>query len=202
MATLFDALSSSQVYAVTQIFPGDSCDTSTLACPASADAERPGEGDVHALALTRQQHAHTALQATLSLVPSGRSKLFGVLRQHYPHRRLRAEALSDYALQALRVVQYAPLIEVRYAPVSEMVLSLVSLGKGLASSGSGSLSSLFTRMTVSFGAGSVEMSQEFCVSNNWGVMSEAFKCVTVSSRRQRTGHGPQTRGVLSQFFEQ
>lgn len=56
---------------------------------------------------------HAALQASLTLVPSGRSKLFGVLKQNYPHRRLKAEILSDYALHALRVVQYAPLIEVR-----------------------------------------------------------------------------------------
>lgn len=72
-----------------------------------------GEGNVDPLALTRQHHVHAALQASLTLVPSGRSKLFGVLKQNYPHRRLRAEILSDYALHALRVVQYAPLIEVR-----------------------------------------------------------------------------------------
>eukprot|EP00752_Nemacystus_decipiens_P007776 g6944.t1 len=70
-----------------------------------------GEGNVDPLALTRQHHVHAALQASLTLVPSGRSKLFGVLKQNYPHRRLRAEILSDYALHALRVVQYAPLIE-------------------------------------------------------------------------------------------
>lgn len=67
-------------------------------------------------ALTRQQHVHAALQSTLSLVPSGRSKLFGVLRQNYPHRRQQAEVLSDYALQVLRVVQYAPLVEVCIHP--------------------------------------------------------------------------------------
>lgn len=64
-------------------------------------------------ALLRQHNVHAALQASLALVPSGRSKLFGVLRQNYPHRRLRPEILSDYALHALRVVQYAPLMEVR-----------------------------------------------------------------------------------------
>eukprot|EP00903_Cladosiphon_okamuranus_P012898 g12042.t1 len=70
-----------------------------------------GEGNVDPAALTRQHHVHAALQASLTLVPSGRSKLFGVLKQNYPHRRLRAEILSDYAMHALRVVQYAPLIE-------------------------------------------------------------------------------------------
>lgn len=72
-----------------------------------------GEGNVDPAALTRQHNVHAALQASLTLVPSGRSKLFGVLKQNYPHRRLRAEVLSDFALHALRVVQYAPLIEVR-----------------------------------------------------------------------------------------
>lgn len=73
---------------------------------------------------------HTSLQACLTLVPSGRSKLFGVLRQHYPHRRMRAEALSDYALQALRVVQYAPLIEV-YALQGLFLLECVcGMGEG------------------------------------------------------------------------
>ncbi|CAM9149975.1 unnamed protein product, partial [Hapterophycus canaliculatus] len=69
------------------------------------------EGNVDPAALTRQHNVHASLQATLTLVPSGRSKLFGVLKQNYPHRRLRAEILSDYAFHALRVVQYAPLIE-------------------------------------------------------------------------------------------
>lgn len=71
-----------------------------------------GEGGVDPAALLRQHNVHAALQASLALVPSGRSKLFGVLRQNYPHRRLRPEILSDYALHALRVVQYAPLMEV------------------------------------------------------------------------------------------
>lgn len=70
-----------------------------------------GEGGVDPAALLRQHNVHAALQASLALVPSGRSKLFGVLRQNYPHRRLRPEILSDYALHALRVVQYAPLME-------------------------------------------------------------------------------------------
>ncbi|CAB1096312.1 unnamed protein product [Ectocarpus sp. CCAP 1310/34] len=81
------------------------------------------EGNVDPAALTRQHNVHAALQASLTLVPSGRSKLFGVLKQNYPHRRLRAEVLSDYALHALRVVQYAPLIE-------ESVLRLI-IEKGL-----------------------------------------------------------------------
>ncbi len=80
--------------------------------PAWYPVHSKGEGNVDPAALTRQHHVHAALQASLTLVPSGRSKLFGVLKQNYPHRRLRAEILSDYALHALRVVQYAPLIEV------------------------------------------------------------------------------------------
>lgn len=70
------------------------------------------EGNVDPQALARQRKVHETLQATLSLVPSGRSKLVNLLTRNYPHRRLRAEILSDFTLQALRVVQYAPLIEV------------------------------------------------------------------------------------------
>ena len=70
------------------------------------------EGDVDPQALVRQRKLHETLQATLTLVPSGRSKLVNLLTRNYPHRRLRAEILSDFTLQMLRVVQYAPLIEV------------------------------------------------------------------------------------------
>lgn len=83
------------------------------------------EGNVDPAALTRQHYLHAALQGSLALVPSGRSKLFGVLRQHYPHRRLRAEVLSDYALHALRVVQYAPLIEVQTLLLCIVLIVLV-----------------------------------------------------------------------------
>ncbi|CAM9266789.1 unnamed protein product, partial [Ectocarpus sp. 13 AM-2016] len=82
-----------------------------LDCETDQSIPNHREGNVDPAALTRQHNVHAALQASLTLVPSGRSKLFGVLKQNYPHRRLRAEVLSDYALHALRVVQYAPLIE-------------------------------------------------------------------------------------------
>lgn len=86
-----------------------------------------GEGNVDPAALTRQHHVHAALQASLTLVPSGRSKLFAVLKHNYPHRRLRPEVLSDYALHALRVVQYAPLIEVRVYIREQALVSTITV---------------------------------------------------------------------------
>ncbi|CAM9172306.1 unnamed protein product [Choristocarpus tenellus] len=76
----------------------------------SKDVDGAGKisGDVH----TRQEHVHRAMRSSLSLVPSGCSKLFGMLKSHYPHRRVGAEALSDFARQALRMTQYAPLMEI------------------------------------------------------------------------------------------
>ncbi|CAM9396671.1 unnamed protein product [Discosporangium mesarthrocarpum] len=59
----------------------------------------------------RQEHIHRVLEASLSLVPSGCSKLFSIISARYPFRRVSAELLANYAHQALRIIKYAPLLE-------------------------------------------------------------------------------------------
>ncbi|CAM9795783.1 unnamed protein product, partial [Phaeothamnion confervicola] len=77
-----------------------------------------GSAEARAGVAARQAELHRTLRRLLALAPAGCSQLYPVLADHYPHQRLPAEALADYAAQALTVTRYVPLLQDR-------VLSLV-----------------------------------------------------------------------------
>jgi RNA polymerase I-specific transcription initiation factor RRN3 len=67
----------------------------------------------------RRNLIHRALRSILVQVPTGRSVLFPILVEHFPHKRFSRTVQTDYTAQLLHVCTYEPMLQ---AKVLELIV--------------------------------------------------------------------------------
>ena len=61
----------------------------------------------------RRNLIHRAIKAILAQVPTGRSVLFPILSEFFPHKRFSRNVQTEYTSQLLQMCKYEPMLQAR-----------------------------------------------------------------------------------------